>query len=80
MKTWVDPMLWVHPFPLRPDGMGELEYRDFRYREMTHLSDDKTFAKMGHPVVVVRSDVGHPPLILPAESAFDAKVSCCYIS
>jgi hypothetical protein len=28
---------------------------------MTHLIDDKTVAKMGHPVVVVRSDVGHPP-------------------
>jgi len=28
---------------------------------MAHLSDDKTVAKMGHPVVVVRSDVGHPP-------------------
>jgi hypothetical protein len=27
---------------------------------MTHLSDDKTVAKMGHPVVVVRLDVGHP--------------------
>jgi len=27
---------------------------------MTHLSDDKTVAKMGHPIVVVRSDVGHP--------------------
>jgi hypothetical protein len=29
---------------------------------MTHLSEDKTVAKMGHPVVVVRSDVGHPSL------------------
>ena len=28
---------------------------------MTHLSDDKTVAKMGHPVVVVWSNVGHPP-------------------
>ena len=27
---------------------------------MTHLSDDKTVAKMGHPLVVVLSDVGHP--------------------
>ncbi len=27
---------------------------------MTHLSDDETVAKMGHPIVVVRSDVGHP--------------------
>jgi hypothetical protein len=25
-----------------------------------HLIDDETVAKMGHPVVVVRSDVGHP--------------------
>ncbi len=28
---------------------------------MTHLIDDETVAKMGHPVEVVRSDVGHPP-------------------
>jgi hypothetical protein len=27
---------------------------------MAHLIDDETVAKMGHPVVVVRSDVGHP--------------------
>jgi hypothetical protein len=27
---------------------------------MTHLSDDKTVAKMGHPSVVVRSDLGRP--------------------
>jgi len=25
-----------------------------------HLIDDETVAKMGHPSVVVRSDVGHP--------------------
>jgi hypothetical protein len=28
-----------------------------------HLIDDETVAKMGHPVVVVRSDVGHPSSI-----------------
>jgi hypothetical protein len=28
---------------------------------MPHLIDDETVAKMGHPVVVVRLDVGHPP-------------------
>jgi hypothetical protein len=27
---------------------------------MAHLSDDEAVAKMGHPVVVVRLDVGHP--------------------
>ena len=27
---------------------------------MTHLSDDKAVAKMGHPIVVVLSDMGHP--------------------
>ena len=27
----------------------------------SHLSDDKAVAKMGHPSVVARSDVGHPP-------------------
>jgi hypothetical protein len=26
---------------------------------MTHLSDDETVAKMGHPVLVERSGVGH---------------------
>jgi hypothetical protein len=31
---------------------------------MTHLIDDKTVAKMGHPVVVIRSDVGHQSLDL----------------
>jgi hypothetical protein len=40
--------------------MGDLEYRDFAAAKMTHLIDDKTVAKMGHPVVVVWSDVGHP--------------------
>src|SRR5260370_5342867 len=29
---------------------------------MTHLSDDKAVAKMGHPIVVVRSDLGHPSI------------------
>jgi hypothetical protein len=33
--------------------------RDFRCRENGHLSDDKTVAKMGHPVLVARLDVGH---------------------
>ena len=33
----------------------------FAAAKMAHLSDDKTVAKMGHPIVVVRSDVGHPP-------------------
>ena len=28
---------------------------------MTHLIDDKTVAKMGHPVVMVRSNVNQPP-------------------
>jgi hypothetical protein len=27
---------------------------------MAHLSDDKAVAKMGHPIVVVLSDMGHP--------------------
>ena len=31
---------------------------------MAHLSYDKTVAKMGHPVVVVRSDVGPPSLVV----------------
>lgn len=30
----------------------------------SHLSDDKTVAKMGHPIVVVRLDVGHPPVFI----------------
>jgi hypothetical protein len=28
--------------------------------KMAHLSDDETVAKMGHPIVVEQSDVGHP--------------------
>jgi hypothetical protein len=28
---------------------------------MAHLIDDETVAKIGQPVVVVWSDVGHPP-------------------
>src|SRR5260370_41287880 len=32
----------------------------FTAAKMPHLSDDKTVAKMGHPAVVVGSDVGHP--------------------
>jgi hypothetical protein len=28
--------------------------------KMIHLSDDETVAKMGHPIVAVRSDAGHP--------------------
>jgi hypothetical protein len=35
---------------------------------MTHLSRDKTAPKMGHPIVVVRSDVGHPPYCSSLES------------
>jgi hypothetical protein len=31
---------------------------------MADHSDDETVAKMGHPVVMVRSDVGHPPSLL----------------
>ena len=30
---------------------------------MAHLSDDKTVAKMGHPMVLVRSDVGYTTLV-----------------
>jgi hypothetical protein len=32
----------------------------FAVAKIAHLIDDKTVAKMGHPVVVVWSDVGHP--------------------
>src|ERR1700730_17638609 len=31
----------------------------FAAAKMTHLSDGKTVAKMGHPMVVASSDVGH---------------------
>jgi hypothetical protein len=41
-----------------------LEYRDFRCCENGHLIDDETVAEMGHPVVVVRLDVGHPSYLL----------------
>jgi hypothetical protein len=33
----------------------------FAAAKMTHLINDETVAKMGHPVVVVRFDVGTPP-------------------
>src|SRR5437762_12131919 len=38
-----------------------------------HLSDDETVAKMGHPVVAVRIDVGHPPEYL---SLLDQLLEC----
>jgi hypothetical protein len=28
---------------------------------MAHLIDDETVEKMGHPFVVISSDMGHPP-------------------
>jgi hypothetical protein len=41
--------------------MGEFRVSGFfAAAKMTHLSDDKTVAKMGHPMVAVRSNVGHP--------------------
>jgi hypothetical protein len=41
--------------------MGEFRVSESSLpRKMTHLSDDKTVAKMRHPIVVVRSDVGDP--------------------
>src|ERR1700722_4221632 len=56
---WSSPSLWNR---LRPDGMGECKSIGiFAAAKMTHLSDDKTVAKMGHPVVVVRSNGGPPP-------------------
>ena len=39
---------------------------------MARLSRDETAPKMGHPGVVVRSDVGHPP-----DSHFENDVSEC---
>ena len=33
-----------------------------RFRAIAHLSDDKAVAKMGHPIVVLRSDAVHPPI------------------
>jgi len=42
-------------------GAGGLECRVFTTAKMAHLIDDETVAKIGQPVVVVWSDVGHPP-------------------
>ena len=39
---------------------GSDEERRIVLRTMAHLSDDKAVAKMGHPIVVVLSDMGHP--------------------
>ena len=47
--------MWVTPSSI--DGF---RCRDFRCRENGPLSDDKTVAKMGHPVFVEWLDVGHP--------------------
>ena len=39
-------------------GCGEP--KRFARSANAHLNDDETVAKMGHPVVVARLDVGHP--------------------
>jgi hypothetical protein len=36
----------------------------FAAAKIAHLIDDETVAKMGHPVVVVRLDVGHPSRLI----------------
>jgi hypothetical protein len=41
------------------------DVRIFAAAKIAHLIDDRTVAKMGHPVVVVRSDVGHPAAAAP---------------
>jgi hypothetical protein len=42
---------------------------------MTHLIDDKAVAKMGHPIVVVRSDVGHPSQGVGSNGVFSDFIS-----
>jgi hypothetical protein len=37
---------------------------------IAHLSDDKAVVKMGHPIVVVWSDVGHPSSKISRATAF----------
>ena len=45
----------------RPWQHGQVESIGiFTAVKMAHLSDDETVAKMGHPIVVEQSDVGHP--------------------
>jgi len=46
----------VFEFILGPDESGS------RIRANAHLSDDKTVAKMGHPVVAGRRSTSHPLL------------------
>jgi hypothetical protein len=36
-----------------------------------HLIDDEAVAKMGHPVVVVRSDVGYPSGVLSLAGSYN---------
>jgi hypothetical protein len=36
-----------------------------------HLIDDEAVAKMGHPVVVVRSDVGYPSGVLSVAGSYN---------
>jgi hypothetical protein len=40
--------------------VGGLSIGIFAAAKIAHLIDDETVAKMGHPVVLVRLDVGHP--------------------
>jgi hypothetical protein len=48
--TWLSLTAWVN-----------LVCRIFAAAKMTHLSEDETFAKMGHPDLWLVRDVGHPP-------------------
>jgi hypothetical protein len=47
----------------------------------TPVSDVKTVAKMGHPVVLIRSDVGHPTYRPTLLNIYFANIwaSCCTI-
>jgi hypothetical protein len=56
---WRRNVPWRDLISERPSG----KYRDFRCPEDGPM-DDETFAKMGHPAVVVRSDVSHPSNII----------------
>ena len=42
----------------------------FAAAKIAHLSDDKAVAKMGHPILVARSDMRHPSKLLDTPPSY----------
>jgi hypothetical protein len=45
---------------------------------MTHLSRDKAATKMGHPIVVAWSDLGHSAMAIPVGATGSKVRFACY--